>query len=282
MINPIFSIIIPLFNKQDYIAIAVNSILTQNFSDVEIIIVDDGSTDDSVSRVSSIKSSKIHIHVKENGGPASARNYGVLYASGEWIIFLDADDVLEPGSLQTIYKTICKIAHCDFFCFNHYVVNNGVKTLYSSKYTDGYLYNSFFSWCIERCMPRAGASVIRREIVKKYPFKEYLRRYEDAESLFEIMRNVRIYRCSTPVMSYCVDASSSSHPLADINADFIGHLDMKGKSMWEQYALWQLYLQGLDLYPQEMNRLYDRKELRTWKIKFADRIIKIMKEIDIL
>lgn len=269
-----FSIIIPLYNKQNCIAETINSVLSQAFFSVEIIVVDDGSIDGSKSVVESIKDNRVHLYTKPNGGPSSARNYGVAKAQGEWILFLDADDILEPNALSVISNTIKSHPGCAFFCFNHYVEANGITKIYSTQYKDGYLCNAFYSWCVRKCMPRAGAAVFKRELLLEHPFDEQLRRYEDAESLFEIMRTTKVYRSHIPIMTYRLDNVSASYARKDISEDFIGHLSMKGKSMWEQYALWQLYLQGLDLYPNDMNRLYVRKEMRTWKVKVADFIIK--------
>ena len=100
MTMPKISIIIPLYNKEKIVQRSVNSVLCQSVSDFELIIVDDGSTDNSLSVVKSIKDNRIHIIEQENGGPSKARNTGVKHAKGEWILFLDADDELLEGALE--------------------------------------------------------------------------------------------------------------------------------------------------------------------------------------
>ena len=254
------SIIIPLYNKGKYIKNTIDSILSQNFDDFEIVVVNDGSTDNSFEIVKGIQSDKIKLYTKENGGPASARNMGIQKAVGEWIIILDADDTLESDALEHFQHLTIKHPKCNFFCCNHYIQYNGNKQLYSDKYTEGFIRNNFFSWCIGEFMPVAGACMIKKDLLLKYPFKEKLRRYEDAESLFNIMRDERIYRSPIPTMTYNRDHSSASHARKNIEEDFIGHLSLKGKGLWERYAIWQLYQQGRCLYPNTIDQLYNKKD----------------------
>ena len=92
---PKFSIIIPLYNKEKDIETTINSVLNQTFTNYEVILVDDGSTDNSYKVVSDIEDSRIQIFKKENQGVSKARNYGVSKAKTEYIAFLDADDFMK-------------------------------------------------------------------------------------------------------------------------------------------------------------------------------------------
>jgi len=87
-----FSIVIPLYNKAKSIANTIQSILGQSFADFELIIVDDGSSDDSVRVVNQFTDKRIRLIQKENGGVCSARNVGILHAQYDYIALLDADD----------------------------------------------------------------------------------------------------------------------------------------------------------------------------------------------
>ena len=102
MNKPLISVIIPLYNKEDCILKTLESITTQDFEDYEIVVVDDGSKDNSVALIENLHNDKINIYQKSNGGPASARNYGVDHSKGKWGLFLDADDTLEPGALRLL------------------------------------------------------------------------------------------------------------------------------------------------------------------------------------
>jgi glycosyltransferase involved in cell wall biosynthesis len=94
-----------MYNRERFIARAVSSCLKQDFRDFEIIVVDDGSTDGSVDVVKSLKDPRIELICHNfNRGVGPARNTGVDAATGEWVVFLDSDDELLPGSLSVIYK----------------------------------------------------------------------------------------------------------------------------------------------------------------------------------
>lgn len=107
--NPYFSVIIPLYNKENYISQTIESVLAQNFKDYDIIIVNDGSTDNSYNRIKKYeKNDKLTILQKENGGVSSARNLGIEMAKAKYIALLDADDYWYPNHLEELYKTIKK------------------------------------------------------------------------------------------------------------------------------------------------------------------------------
>jgi glycosyltransferase involved in cell wall biosynthesis len=101
--TPLVSIIVPLYNKEKYILECLHSIASQDFLDWECIIVDDGSEDDSVNLVKSfIKSTPGNWNLirKNNGGPSSARNFGVINSKGNFVAFLDSDDIWLPNKLS--------------------------------------------------------------------------------------------------------------------------------------------------------------------------------------
>ena len=103
---PKYSIIIPLYNKGDYIVNTVQSVLQQSFSDFELIVVNDGSTDNGPELLKEIEDARLTLINKENGGVSSARNLGIAKASGEWITFMDADDIMYPFALETYENVI--------------------------------------------------------------------------------------------------------------------------------------------------------------------------------
>lgn len=271
--NPLISIVVPLYNKEKYIRHTLQTVLSQSFSDYEILVVNDGSTDQSLECAKEVRDERIRYFTKENGGPASARNLGVCNAKGRWVMILDADDELEPGILEHFASLIHEHPDCHFFCGTHQFHNGGQLTPYSTKYREGVLKNNFRAWCTERFMPVAGSCIILRSLLLQHPFREDLRRYEDAESLFCIMRTARVWTTTRPAMIYNLDSCCASNARPDIAQDFIGHLSLEGKSLWEQFALWELYRQGCKLYPRDMKRLYRGKGfhnikfplLRLWK-----------------
>tara|TARA_R110002049_G_scaffold282197_2_gene461999 strand:- start:565 stop:1506 length:942 start_codon:yes stop_codon:yes gene_type:complete len=113
MINPKFSVVIPLYNKQDHIITSVESVLLQSFDNFEILVVDDGSTDNSCAKLENITDPRLKILHKSNGGVSSARNMGIKHAQGEYVAFLDADDEYENDFLLEVLKLFERFPQAD-------------------------------------------------------------------------------------------------------------------------------------------------------------------------
>jgi glycosyltransferase involved in cell wall biosynthesis len=99
-----FSVIVPLYNKRKYIRRCVDSVLGQSFTDFELIVVDDGSTDGSHEEIAVIDDERLRVILQENQGASNARNKGMSSAKGEWIALLDADDAWFYDHLEEISK----------------------------------------------------------------------------------------------------------------------------------------------------------------------------------
>lgn len=99
------TIIIPVYNAEEYLDRCVQSIFMQNYTDYELLLIDDGSTDNCGTMCDeyAAKDSRVRVFHKENGGVSSARNYGIVQAQGEWITFIDADDYVHPDFLASLY-----------------------------------------------------------------------------------------------------------------------------------------------------------------------------------
>ena len=105
---PFFSVIIPVFNKEKFIEATLKSVLNQIFIDFEILIIDDGSTDNSAKIIKRFDDPRIRYFYKENSGVSSARNDGIEKAQSNYISFIDADDYWYPDFLEEMYKIIQK------------------------------------------------------------------------------------------------------------------------------------------------------------------------------
>lgn len=238
---PLISIIVPLYNKQAQVKKTLNSILTQTYGDFEIVIVDDGSTDNSVEVVESVYDKRIRLFRKDNGGPASARNLGVKMARGEWILFLDADDTLVESVLGLVVENIKKNKHADVFTYNQYAEIEGNRYLRNSKHVDGKVFFPFLSYYINDIYPGPGRTVVKRKIMLEEPFREDIRRHEDTENTFRLMRKYHFYACSQPLFCYNQDTLSASRKRDNFREDFVCLMDPKGKSFFEQMAMFKLY-----------------------------------------
>jgi uncharacterized protein (DUF1919 family) len=119
------SVIIPIFNIKPYLEYAVNSVIKQSFSDWEMILVDDGSTDgsDTLCDELSNRDTRIRVIHKPNGGLSSARNAGLRIANGDYILFLDGDDYLHSATLSALHTIASNHMDVDFIQFKYKEVN---------------------------------------------------------------------------------------------------------------------------------------------------------------
>lgn len=252
-----FSVIIPLYNKETTILKTLDSVLAQTYPHFEVVVVDDGSTDRSAELVTSLADTRIRCFKKENGGPSSARNLGVEKAEKEWLLFLDADDLLLGNALETFEKVIARTEGVGIFAANFYWVMKQAKWLYAKDYPEGVVRNPYKDWFLHRLMPRAGACVIQKGIASDYPYKEYLRRSEDTDVMFDMMRDHPVYRIAVPVMEYRLDDATESKIRRGIGKDFQGHLSFdRWKPLWERICLYELYVEAKNKYPDEVHGVY--------------------------
>jgi glycosyltransferase involved in cell wall biosynthesis len=129
---PKVSIIIPVFNSERYLPQCIESVLGQTFEDIEIICVDDGSTDNSFNILNkyAIKEKRIKLLTQKNAGQGAARNTALKQAQGEYIYFLDSDDYIDSTLIEECIKTI-EDTHADLVCFNTEVFGDDTSRLYA-------------------------------------------------------------------------------------------------------------------------------------------------------
>ena len=146
MKNPIISVIVPVYNVERYLAQCLDSILVQTFSNIEIICVNDGSTDNSRKILENYKNrdSRIKIVDKKNGGLSSARNAGMKVATGEFYSFIDSDDWVEPTMLEKLYNSATTFNSDIVICAVHQYDETNQKLDDSNPYyTLGYFDETF-------------------------------------------------------------------------------------------------------------------------------------------
>ncbi len=133
---PQISVIIPLYNKAEYVSRALDSILSQSFDDFELIVVDDGSTDGSPDVVRGYQDRRLRLIQQENAGPGAARNRGVKEAQGTYVAFLDADDEWMPDYLKRSYETLQQHPECDV-CVSSRTIKAEGKVIHSVECISG-------------------------------------------------------------------------------------------------------------------------------------------------
>ncbi|MBC7861515.1 MAG: glycosyltransferase family 2 protein, partial [Bacteroidia bacterium] len=125
---PLFSIIIPSYNRGHFLTATIQSVLKQDFTDFEILIIDDGSTDNTSAIVHELiaKHACVRYFLKANEERAAARNYGIKEAKGELIVFLDSDDEFLPGHLSHLKNLADEHPKINFFATKFDFIENGL------------------------------------------------------------------------------------------------------------------------------------------------------------
>lgn len=133
ILGKLLSVIVPCYNSERYIRRCVESILKQTYSSLEVIIVNDGSTDKSEELIKSINDSRIKYIYQDNSGVSIARNKGIESSEGDYITFVDSDDTIEPNMYEVLFELIHKydvdIAHCSY----SKVVDGEIKKIGNSE-----------------------------------------------------------------------------------------------------------------------------------------------------
>jgi glycosyltransferase involved in cell wall biosynthesis/ADP-heptose:LPS heptosyltransferase len=137
--NPLVSIIMPAYNAAEYIAEAIESVLIQNYRNFELIIVDDGSIDNTRDIIAGFKDEKIKYFYKENAGAASARNLGIKKSQGAFLIHLDSDDMITPDFIAKHLQQFEKHPEADLVYCDDYLIDENekpIRVIERSEYPD--------------------------------------------------------------------------------------------------------------------------------------------------
>ena len=159
------SVIVPVYNVEKYLKKCLDSLVNQTLNGIEIIIVNDGSPDNSQTIIDEYVNNypkKVKAYKKKNGGLSSARNFGLKYANGEYVAFVDSDDYVELNMFEIMYNK-AKKNHYDVVCCNHYEVHEDVleikkiTNIFGVQEKNKYLFQSICAW----------DKLIKRELILK-------------------------------------------------------------------------------------------------------------------
>ena len=202
---PKVSVIVPVYNVEKYITRCLTSLVNQTIDDLEIILVNDGSTDNSEQIIRQFKKDyKNIIYVKkENGGLSSARNFGLIYATGEYVAFLDSDDYVDRSIYQKMYEkekaTNSDYVECDFIWKypDHEKIDVGFR--YKDK-----------KEMFEKARVVAWNKLIKREIIinnkLEFPVGLY---YEDVEFFYKLLPYINNFSFVEEPLIYYVQRGNS-------------------------------------------------------------------------
>ena len=207
-----FSIIVPIYNAEKTLSKCLDSICEQTFESYEVILIDDGSTDQSLSicKRYEIQNKRFHVHHQNNAGPSAARNAGLDIAEGKWICFVDSDDCIEASYLQEIWDA-AQNYDADVVFIGHNKVNesgakeaflpgevmeNNIKTALALSEHDMFGY----TWI----------KAFRRDSIKKIRFDASLNLFEDEVFTCQVIPNCRrIGVVNKPIYNYNIGDGSS-------------------------------------------------------------------------
>jgi len=226
----VFSVIIPLYNKAAYIERAIQSVLSQTFQEFELIVVDDGSTDDSSAQLSVISQQlsvaapeiykKVRVIQQQNQGVSTARNNGVKLAKYDYIAFLDADDSWEPTYMEEMNGLIAAYPNAGIYGSSYFIVKNGKKRIAPigvEKDSDRGLINYCQVYSKTLCMPLwTGATIIRKSIFDlENGFNPRLKLGEDFDLWIRVAIKHPVAFLNKPLANYQQDVDLANRAIGE-------------------------------------------------------------------
>lgn len=210
---PRFSILIPVFNKEKFVAKTIKSVLSQSFADFEIIVINDGSTDKSETEILALTDKRIHYLLKENEGVSVARNLGIEKASAEYICFLDADDFWFPNFLETMNHYINMLPYEKVFA-SAIEIETGKKIVqapYSFVKKSDFEIVNFFDASQKEAILWTSSVCIHKDVFKKVGvFDEQLKVSEDTDLWIRIGLQYQVVFIWQILARYVFDENSIS------------------------------------------------------------------------
>lgn len=211
------SIIIPAYNSEAYIRECVDSALSQAYGDIEVVVVNDGSTDGTLAALAGYRDPRLQILTTPNGGVSRARNHGVEVSQGDYIMFLDADDALSPCAVSCLIEPDSPIAVARFYrgtSMKKFGPKNKYRFVDSEKFIEWTLYQTHHTdtspW----------AKLFRRDIVERVKFEPDLR-YEDLDFIYRAYELVDEIAVLDDVVYFYRDTASFINTFAPSRLDVL-------------------------------------------------------------
>jgi glycosyltransferase involved in cell wall biosynthesis len=234
---PKVSVIVPVYNVEKYIDKCLNTLINQTLNDIQIIIVNDGSTDSSykiIEKYVDQNKNKIIYIEKENGGLSDARNVGIQHATGEYIGCTDSDDYVELSMYEKMYDAACQnnadLVECDFYWEYKHKLRTDIGKVYNVK--DILVQARAMAW----------NKIIKRELINKYNIEYPIGlRYEDSEFFYKLVPYIHVIGfVKEPLYHYIQRNDSICHIQNEKTRDMFDVLDnvvsyYKKKGFYEEY-----------------------------------------------
>lgn len=202
----LISVITPMYNSEKYIGKTIQSVLNQTYKNLELIIIDDKSTDDSISIVKQFNDPRIKlIQLSENAGVAAARNRGIDEALGKYIAFVDADDVWESNKLE-LQMNCLKDSEADF-CYTGYRIIDATGNIVKNRVSIPSMTN--YSKLLSTNVIACSTVLLKKEKLSSLRFRKI--KHEDYVLWLELAKsNLKMLGIDQPLMNYRKHTSSIS------------------------------------------------------------------------
>lgn|SRR5690554_4491484 len=253
------TVIIPLYNKERSILKTVSSVLTQSFTEFELLIVNDGSTDNSLQMVSSLKDPRLRIINKENGGVSSARNTGIKEATNEWIALLDADDLWKEDHLKNFYNSINQNPEARVISSGYQVAKADGTILTSTAVSKEGFYNFFQISLQKRFIVNSSSIIFNKSFYKNLLFNERISKGEDLWFWEQLAKRAPFYLLPDFTSIYIDDSENKAvyqpHPLEKTHVYLIDSKLITDKHQKKYYI--NLILHSVFLFFEKQQTLKD-------------------------
>jgi glycosyltransferase involved in cell wall biosynthesis len=228
--KPLVSVIIPVFNLEPYLAEAVDSVLDQTCRDLEVILVDDGSTDRSreiIERCRHQAPDRVRAVFREHAGAASARNAGIAMAGGAWIAFLDGDDDWKPDKLRIQLEEARKNPGINLLSSAAEILGQG--GLLSGTIPDGQ--DLKLELLRKGCFITLSSVLLRRELLQDTRFDERLPGAQDLDLYLRLADRIRYRFIPEPLIRYRIRENAISDPQTTRYAQLDRHYRIMKREM---------------------------------------------------
>lgn len=225
-----FSVIIPLYNKEKSVQSTLQSVLAQSFQEFEIVLVNDGSTDHSIRVVEKMNIPNLRIIHQENKGVSAARNRGIKEAKNHWIAFLDADDLWGENHLEEMNYLIDKYPDKQFFATSFSRSDGKKMKIWKPEETD-YVVDNYFKGMLSQHLVSTVATVIHRSIFDMIiGFDANLTVGEDLDLWARIGKLFPLVKSNTVTAMYRLDAENRTAKIpTDFKRSIFYKVDFKSK-----------------------------------------------------
>lgn len=222
-----FSVVIPLYNKQQSIVNTILSVFKQSYQNFEIVIIDDGSTDSSVDAVKSISDERIRLIHQENQGVSAARNRGIEEAKYEWIAFLDGDDLWGNNHLEEVNKMMTVFPNEKVYVTSFEYSDK--RVMYKHKREDSiFKIENYFKEAIRENLMWTSIVVVHKSCFDAIGFfNQILVRGEDLDVWARLAKKYQIVKSEKITALYRVDSENRTDIIKDVEKTHVYHFPLK-------------------------------------------------------